>query len=75
MNIKELIKDLDPITMIEFKNYNYIENLVVGCSTKDSNSKIIHNHRKENLICPKCGCKLNKNGKTKSGVQKNIYLF
>lgn len=71
MNIKELIKDLDPITMIEFKNY-LIENLIGVCSTKDSNSKIIHNHRKENLICIKCGCKLNKNGKTKNGVQKYI---
>jgi len=40
MNIKELINDLDPVTIIEFKNY-IVENLMTFCSKKDSNSKII----------------------------------
>lgn len=36
MNIKELIENLDPVTIIEFKNYiiNYLPDL---CSTKSSN--------------------------------------
>lgn len=71
MNIEELIKDLDPVTIIEFKNY-LIENLVWICSTKNSNSKIISNHKDKNLVCNKCGCKLSKNGKTKTGIQKYI---
>lgn len=71
MNIKDLVKDLDPVTIIEFKNY-LIENLVGVCSTKNSNSKIIYNHRKESLFCEKCGSKLNKNGKTKNKIQKYI---
>lgn len=40
MNIKELINDLDPVTIIKFKNY-IVENLMTFCSKKDSNSKII----------------------------------
>ena len=71
MNIKELIKDLDPVSIIEFKNY-LLENLTKLCSEKNSNSKIISSHRKDNLYCNKCGCKFHKNGKTKTGVQKYI---
>ena len=71
MNIEDLVKDLDPVTIIEFKNY-LIENLVGVCSTKDSNSKIISNHKNKKLICNKCSCKLSKNGKTKTGIQKYI---
>ena len=71
MNIEELVKDLDPVTIIEFKNY-LIENLVGVSSKKDSNSKIIYNHREKSLFCNECGCKLSKNGKTKNGVQKYI---
>ena len=71
MNIEELVKDLDPVTIIEFKNY-LIENLAGVCSKKDSNSKIIYNHREKSLFCNECGCKLSKNGKTKNGVQKYI---
>ncbi len=44
MNIKELINDLDPVTIIEFKNY-IVENLMTFRSKKDSNSKIISSHR------------------------------
>lgn len=71
MNIKELIKDLDPVTIIEFKNY-LLENLTLLCCEKNSNSKIISSHRKEDLFCDKCGCMFYKNGKTKNGVQKYI---
>lgn len=71
MNIKELIKDLDPVSIIEFKNY-LLENLTKLCCEKNSNSKIISSHRQEDLFCEKCGCKLHKNGKTKNGVQKYI---
>ena len=71
MNIEELLKDLDPVTIIEFKNY-LNENLSKLCSTKNSNSKVISNLRKEINCCKKCGCILYKNGKTKTGVQKYI---
>ena len=64
MNIKELIDDLDPVTIIEFKNY-IVENLMKFCSNKNSNSKIISSHRNDILFCNSCGCKLRKNGKTK----------
>ena len=40
MKIEELIKELDPVSIIEFKNY-LIENLSELCKTKNSNSKII----------------------------------
>ena len=71
MNIEELLKDLDPITIIEFKNY-LIENLTKLCCKKNSNSKIISSHRHVDLFCNDCNCKLYKNGKTKNGVQKYI---
>ena len=38
MKINELIKDLDPVTIIEFKNY-IIENLGEFCNKNNSNSK------------------------------------
>ena len=41
MKIEELVKDLDPVTIIEFKNY-LVENLSELCKVKNSNSKIIH---------------------------------
>ena len=71
MNIKELIKDLDPVTIIEFKDY-LNENIKELCSTKNSNSKVISKYKTERLICDKCGGKIHKNGKTKNGVQKYI---
>ena len=71
MNIKEFIKDLDPVTIIEFKNY-IIEHLSDLCSTKSSNSKIISKFKDKEIFCEKCGCKLHKNGKTKNGIQKYI---
>lgn len=71
MKIEELIKDLDPITIIEFKDY-LVENLSNLCSTKNSNSKVISKFKNGELLCEKCGCKLYKNGTTKNGVQKYI---
>lgn len=71
MKIEELIKDLDPITIIEFKNY-LLENLTELINNKNSNSKIILNHQKEIKCCHECGCILYKNGKTKTGIQKYI---
>lgn len=69
--IENLIKEFDPVTLIEFKNY-LIENLENYCTNKDSNAKIVHTYKPEKLICDKCGCKLYRNGKTKNGVQKYI---
>lgn len=71
IKIEELIKDLDPVSIIEFKNY-LLENLTELCSKIDSNSKVISSHRQENLFCKKWGCKFYKNGKTKTGIQKYI---
>lgn len=71
MKIEELIKELDPVTIIEFKNY-IVENLGEICKTKNSNSKVIFNHRDEKAICKNCKVKMNKNGKTKNRVQKYI---
>ena len=71
MKIAELIKDLDPVTIIEFRNY-VVENLGEICKTKNSNSKVISKHRDSQTICKKCKVKMNKNGKTKNGVQKYI---
>lgn len=71
MKIEELIKDLDPVSIIEFKNY-LLENLTGLCCEKNSNSKIISSHRDEELLCEKCGCKFQKNGRTKTGIQKYI---
>ena len=73
MKIEELIKDLDPISIIEFKNY-LLEHLTELCCKKDSNSIVISSHRREDLFCEKCGCKFYKNGKTKT-VFKNIYVL
>lgn len=71
MNLKELIKDLDAVILIEFKNY-LVEHLVDLCETKNSNSKVISNHRENEITCPNCKLKMNKNGKTKNHVQKYI---
>lgn len=71
MKIEELIKDLDPITIIEFKNY-LLENLTELINNKNSNSKIISNNQTGIKCCHKCGCILYKNGKTKTGIQKYI---
>lgn len=71
MKIEEILKELDPVTIIEFKNY-ITEHLSDLCSTKNSNSKVISKFKYEEMTCEKCGCKLYKNGKTKTGIQKYI---
>lgn len=71
MKIEELIKDLDPVSIIESRNY-LLENITQLCCEKNSNSKVISSHRQEELFCSKCGCKLHKNGRTKNGIQKYI---
>lgn len=71
MKIEKLLEDLDPVTIIEFKNY-IIDHLSDLCSTKNSNSKIISKYRDKEIFCENCGCKLHKNGRTKNGIQKYI---
>lgn len=71
MKIEELLKELDPVTIIEFKNY-IIENLTNICETKNSNAKIISNLKNSESFCDVCGCLLHKNGKTKNGIQKYV---
>ena len=71
MKIEELIKDLDPVSIIEFKNY-LVENLSELCKTKNSNSKIIYSHRDGNIICKHCNIRMSKNGKQKMEF-KNIF--
>lgn len=52
---------------------NLVENLSNLCSKKNSNSKVISNFKTKELYCKKCGCKLHRNSKTKTGIQKYIY--
>lgn len=51
---------------------NLVENLSNLCSKKNSNSKVISNFKTKELYCKKCGCKLHRNSKTKTGIQKYI---
>lgn len=60
------------MSIIEFKNY-LLESLTKLCCK--NNSKIISSLRQEDLFCEKYGCKFYKNGKTETGVQKNIYVL
>lgn len=71
MNIKDIIKDLDPITLLEFKNY-LLENLTSLLGVKNASAKIISRNKEEFLFCEHCECKIYKNGKTKNGMQKYI---
>lgn len=71
MKIDELIKDLDPIIITDFKKY-LIENIGELCKVKNSNPKIIYNHRNKKITCKHCDIKMNKNGKTKNSVQEYI---
>lgn len=71
MNIKDFIENLDPVTIIEFKNY-LLENLRNLCNTKNSNSKVISSHREKDVLCKRCNIRMNKNGRTKNDVQKYI---
>ena len=67
MNIKELIKGLDVVQIIELKNY-LTDELSNICGIKNSNSKIIENNC-DIKVCS-CGCIMSKNGHTKTGIQK-----
>ena len=71
MNIEEIVKDLDPVTLLKFKEY-LVNNLTELCSKKNSNSKIISAFKTDILKCNNCGLKLYRNGKTKNGIQKYI---
>lgn len=71
MKIEELIKETDPITLIEFKNY-LIDNMVSICNKKDAAAMIIENNNKETKFCQMCGCIYSKNGRRKDGTQKYI---
>ena len=74
MNINKLIGlsyNIDPVTLLEFKNY-LEDNLVNMCCKKDSTAKIISNSKDKSLFCEHCGCILYKNGKTKNKIQKYI---
>ncbi len=66
-----MFNTLDPVTQLEFKNYliNEITNII---GVKNSNAKIISTNKEETIYCKKCGCKINKNGKTKNRIQKYI---
>ena len=46
MNTKEVIKELDHVTLIEFKNY-LIEHLIEDCLERNSNSKVISSYKKQ----------------------------
>ena len=71
MNIEEFVKDLDPVTLVKFKNY-LSEHLLEFFSKKNSNYKIVFDFNEKRLACDICGGKLNKNGKTKHEIQKYI---
>lgn len=49
MKIGELIKNLDTVSIIEFKNY-LLENLTELCCKKNSNSKVISSYRQKDLF-------------------------
>ena len=65
MKIEELIKDLDYVSIIEFRNYLLI-NLTQLCCKKNSNFKVISSHKQEDLFCKKCSYKFHKNDKLKT---------
>lgn len=69
--LKELTKEIDAITLIEFEKF-LKENLIKMCCKKDSTAKILSNNKDDILYCECCKSKLYKNGKTKNGVQKYI---
>lgn len=71
MKIEELIKDLDYVSIIEFRNY-LLRNLTKLCCKKNSNFKVISSHKQEDLFCKKCSYKFHKNDKLKTDVQKYI---
>lgn len=73
MNIDliEILKSFDSVTLLEFKNY-LKDNLTNICCAKGSNAKIITQNVNEPRMCPCCKNRMNKNGHSKTGVQKYI---
>lgn len=70
MNYLELLKDLNPIQIIEFKNY-LKENIKNVVGAKDGFAKIIRSEKQVHC-CSNCQSSLWKNGKDKNNVQKYI---
>jgi len=70
-NFIEILKGFDSVTLLEFKNY-LKDNLTTICCAKGSNAKIINQNINEPKICPHCKNRMNKNGHSKTGVQKYI---
>ena len=68
MKIEEIVKDLDPVTIIEFKNYlnEHIKDL---CSTKNSNSIAPYFKRKFAMISGRVSCF------RKSSFAATTYIF
>lgn len=71
MKIEDIIKELDHVTIIEFKNY-LNEHLKEIFNIKNSNALIISNNSKQVKHCEICGYTMYKNSKTRNGVQKYI---
>lgn len=66
----EILKELNAIEIVEFKNY-LVENIVAAISNINDNAKIIEDNISVR-VCDKCGCNMCRNGHTKKGVQKYI---
>lgn len=71
MNIKELLKDLDPVTIIEFKNY-LVENLSNLYSKKTLILRLFQILKLENFIVKSAGVNFIEMVKLKL-VFKNIF--
>ena len=70
MNYEDLLQGLNPIEIIEFKNYLF-DNITEIISTSNGNFKIIEDSIKEKY-CPCCGALMKKNGHAPNGTQKYI---
>lgn len=71
VNLMEILKNFDSVTLLEFKNY-LKDNLTNICCAKGSNAKIITKNNNEIRKCPHCKNRMNKNGHSKTEVQKYI---
>ena len=66
MNYEDLLQGLNPIEIIEFKNYLF-DNITEIISTSNGNSKIIEDSIKEKY-CLCCGALMKKNGHAPNGT-------
>lgn len=71
MNYETLIKGLDPVTLIKLKKF-LNQHIIDLFDEKDSNAKVISKNKNVVSECERCGGKIYRNGKTKTGVQKYI---